>query len=94
METITREDILIEERIDLAGNDFASTLVVHNDDTNTFEWVIKSLVDICGCDHIQAEQLSLLVHYKGKASVKRGDHDLLNPLRRGLVDRGINATVE
>jgi len=69
-------------------------LIVHNDDVNTFEWVIESLIDICKHTEVQAEQCSLIIHYKGKASVKRGERNKLKPLRESLTDRGINATIE
>jgi len=70
------------------------TLVVHNDDVNTFDWVIESLMEICGHSEEQAEQLTLIVHFKGKAIVKEGSYETLSPLKTGLTDRGINATIQ
>ncbi|MEL6626631.1 MAG: ATP-dependent Clp protease adaptor ClpS, partial [Bacteroidota bacterium] len=55
---------------------------------------IKSLVEICGHTHEQAEQSAMIIHYKGKYAVKKGSRKKLNPMREGLVDRGIGATVE
>jgi ATP-dependent Clp protease adaptor protein ClpS len=52
------------------------------------------LVDICGHNEAQAEQLSLIVHFKGKATVKSGARSELKPLKDGLVDRGLSATIE
>jgi ATP-dependent Clp protease adaptor protein ClpS len=69
-------------------------LVVHNDDFNTFDWVIESLVKICSHTMEQAEQSAYIIHYHGKYAVKQGVVRDLNPMRRGLVDRGINATLE
>ncbi len=69
-------------------------LVVHNDDVNTFDWVIESLVEICRHTEEQAEQLTLIVHFKGKAIVKEGYYETLHPLKTGLTDRGISATIE
>ncbi|MEX0811822.1 MAG: ATP-dependent Clp protease adaptor ClpS [Chitinophagales bacterium] len=69
-------------------------LVVHNDEVNTFDWVIQSLVEICNHNPLQAEQCSLLIHYKGKASVKEGELEELKPLKDGLTDRGLSATIE
>ncbi|MBC8045669.1 MAG: ATP-dependent Clp protease adaptor ClpS [Fimbriimonadaceae bacterium] len=69
-------------------------LIVHNDNVNTFEWVIESLVDICNHTTEQAEQCAFLIHYKGKYAVKQGDKQKLSPMREALVDRGINATLE
>lgn len=70
------------------------TLVVHNDEINTFDWVIESLVDICGHSPNQAEQLTLMVHYKGKAKVKNGPYAALRPLCDKFIERGIGATVD
>ena len=69
-------------------------LIVWNDEVNTFDWVIKSLVDICHHTMEQAEQCALFVHFKGKYAVKRGDFDTLRPMCEALLDRGITATVE
>jgi ATP-dependent Clp protease adaptor protein ClpS len=69
-------------------------LVVHNDEVNTFDWVIESLVKICRHSMQQAEQCAYIIHHRGKYAVKEGAERDLNPMRRGLVDRGINATLE
>lgn len=69
-------------------------LIVWNDDVNTFDWVIESLVDVCGHNKLQAEQCALLVHHKGKCGVKKGDFEDLQPQCEGLIDRGINATID
>lgn len=69
-------------------------LVVYNDDVNTFDWVIQALIEICGHTEIQAEQVTLLVHYKGKAVAKEGPYEMLRPMKEGLTDRGIQATIE
>jgi ATP-dependent Clp protease adaptor protein ClpS len=90
-------DIVIEKDLtfdELVGEILQKSLVVHNDNVNTFDWVILSLMEICDHTMEQAEQCALIVHTKGKCSVKGGTEDTLRPLRRGLVDRGINATIE
>ncbi|MDE3124649.1 MAG: ATP-dependent Clp protease adaptor ClpS [Bacteroidota bacterium] len=69
-------------------------LVVWNDDVNTFDWVIETLIEICGHTQEQAEQCALLIHMKGKCIVKNGDYETLEPLRTAILDRGINATIE
>ena len=69
-------------------------LIVWNDDVNTFDWVISSLVDICGHEPIQAEQCALIVHHRGKCGVKKGSFDELRPQAEGLIDRGIQATID
>lgn len=69
-------------------------LIVWNDDVNTFDWVIESLVDICRHDPIQAEQCALIVHHKGKCSVKKGTFEDLRPQAEALIDRNIQATID
>ena len=69
-------------------------LIVWNDDVNTFDWVIESLVDICGHDSLQAEQCAMIVHFKGKCGVKRGSFNDLRPQAEALIDRGIQATID
>ena len=69
-------------------------LVVHNDEINTFDWVIESLIEICRHTPQQAEQCSLIIHMKGQYSVQHGTESKLKPMREALVDRGIGATIE
>ena len=69
-------------------------LIVYNDDYNTFDHVIDSLIKVCKHKPIQAEQCTWLVHYKGKCQVKRGDYDTLEPMCTALLDRGISAEIE
>jgi ATP-dependent Clp protease adaptor protein ClpS len=68
-------------------------LVVFNDDINTFEHVIFSLMAVCGHSIEQAEQCTLIIHFKGKCAVKNGDFDELAPLRTAITDRGISAEI-
>jgi ATP-dependent Clp protease adaptor protein ClpS len=69
-------------------------LVLWNDDVNTFEWVIETLIEICGHSAEQAEQCALLIHHKGKYAVKTGSYELLKPQCDAINDRLINATIE
>ena len=69
-------------------------LVLYNDEVNTFDWVIESLIKICKHDLLQAEQCSLIVHHNGKCAVKNGGFDDLKPMKEALVDRGLSATIE
>ncbi len=71
-----------------------SYLIVYNDDHNTFDWVIQCFVEVCKHSFQQSEQLSLMIHYKGKATVKTGDHDELKPMKDALVERGLSAVIE
>ncbi len=70
------------------------SLIVWNDEVNTFEWVIETLMEVCGHSLEQAEQCALFVHHKGKYAVKKGDYDTLKPMCNSITDRGIGATVE
>ena len=89
--TDTREDVLVEE-LTKTGSPYR--LIVWNDDVNTFDWVIKSLSEICNHTVQQAEQCALIIHLKGKTTVKTGDLKTIRPMKEGLTDRGINATYE
>lgn len=76
--------------------DFEHTcsLIVWNDEVNTFEWVIETLIEVCGHSPEQAEQCSYFIHYKGKYAVKQGEYDELKPMCDAITERGIGATVE
>lgn len=84
-------DPVVEEEV---MDDLGQSLVVHNDEENTFDWVIESLVKICRHSLEQAEQSAYIIHFHGKHAVKHGPVRVLTPMRRGLVDRGLNATIE
>lgn len=71
-----------------------SKLVVYNDDYNTFDWVIQCFMEVCNHTYEQSEQLSLIVHFKGKAIVKTAAFDTLKPMKDSLVDRGLSAVIE
>jgi ATP-dependent Clp protease adaptor protein ClpS len=70
------------------------SLVVWNDEVNTFEWVIETLIQVCGHSQEQAEQCSYIIHFHGKYAVKEGSYDELKPLCDAITERGIGATVE
>ncbi len=69
-------------------------LIVWNDDVNTFEWVIETLVEICGHSTEQAEQCAMLIHTQGKYAVKNGSYDVLKPQCDAITERQIGATIE
>lgn len=69
-------------------------IVVWNDDVNTFDWVIETLVQVCGHSFEQAEQCAYIIHFSGKYAVKKGSFDDLRPQCEAILDRGINATIE
>lgn len=70
------------------------SLILYNDDVNTFDFVIESLMKVCRHDAIQAEQCTFLVHYAGKCAVKSSSHDKLKPYRDALTERGLDARIE
>ena len=69
-------------------------LIVWNDDFNTFDWVIKALIEVCKHESEQAEQCTMLIHFKGKCTVKSGTYDDLKSMHTGIIDRGIDASIE
>jgi ATP-dependent Clp protease adaptor protein ClpS len=68
-------------------------LVVYNDDINTFDWVIDTLMTVCRHTNEQAEQCTLIIHYKGKCAVKEGEFDELVGMRNEICRRGISAEI-
>lgn len=87
--TKTQTDSVAEEQ--LVGE---YEIVLYDDDVNTFDFVIESLIDVCGHDALQAEQCTMIVHYNGKCSVKKGSYAELKPPCSALLDRGLSAEIE
>jgi len=93
--TITKPFSLEEDQTDvLIGHENSCQLIVWNDEVNTFDWVISTLVDVCGHTQEQAEQSAMIIHTKGKYAVKEGSYDILKPMCDAITERGIGATVE
>lgn len=78
----------------LVGEEHYCSLIVWNDDVNTFDWVIETLIEVCGHSQEQAEQCAFLIHFKGRYAVKNGTYDSLKPKCDAITDRKINATIE
>jgi ATP-dependent Clp protease adaptor protein ClpS len=89
----SRESPSFDEQNDVLGNE-ENSLVLHNDEVHTFDYVIQCLIDICEHNTVQAEQCTFLVHYKGKCEVRKGSFDYLRPMKQGLIDKGLNATID
>jgi ATP-dependent Clp protease adaptor protein ClpS len=88
-------DVLEEEELtDDRSAGHIAFLVVYNDDHNTFEWVIKCFTEVLGHSAEQAEQLSLIIHTKGKATVMTAPLRVLRPKKDALVERGLSAVIE
>ena len=69
-------------------------LILFNDDVNTFDHVINTLIKYCNHTAVQAEQCAHLVHYKGKCSIKLGSFDELRPMCEVLLEKGLSAEIE
>ena len=80
------EDVLLLEK-----EDEVNKLILWNDDFNTFDFVIESLITVCKHTAEQAQQCTILVHYKGKCTVKTGSMDLLKPMHEQLTERGLTS---
>jgi ATP-dependent Clp protease adaptor protein ClpS len=87
----TDVDLLVEDLTDVGAT---SELIVYNDDHNTFDWVIQCFVEVLNHTAEQSEQLSLIVHFKGQATVKTAPMNILRPLKDTLVDRGLSAVIQ
>jgi len=68
-------------------------LVIYNDEVNTFDWVIATLIEVCRHTSEQAEQCTLIIHYKGKCAVKEGEFEELIFMRNEICRRGISAEI-
>jgi Uncharacterized conserved protein len=68
-------------------------LILYNDDVNTFDYVIDSLIEVCGHEPEQAAQCAMITHFKGKCDVKKGSFDYLRPMKQELINRNLSATI-
>jgi ATP-dependent Clp protease adaptor protein ClpS len=85
-------EVLVEEKVKEELKDL-NQIVLYNDDVNTFDWVIESLIEVCEHEPLQAEQCTILVHYKGKCGVKTGEYNKLEPICLALLERGLSAEI-
>ncbi|WP_291118406.1 ATP-dependent Clp protease adaptor ClpS [Flavobacterium sp. UBA6135] len=84
-----KEEVSVKE---LLGNNFE--IILFNDDVNTFDHVIETLIRVCNHEALQAEQCAILVHYKGKCAVKTGSYDELEPQCTQLLEAGLSAEIQ
>ncbi|BDW93061.1 MULTISPECIES: ATP-dependent Clp protease adaptor ClpS [Flavobacteriaceae] len=82
------EDVLLEEETVKEHE-----IVLFNDDVNTFDHVIETLINVCEHTPEQAEQCSIIVHYKGKCTVKTGEYSYLEPRCSKLLQAGLSAEI-
>ncbi len=94
---IVKSDINIKElniTESLTTQGFSFSLVVWNDEVNTFDWVIETLVEVCQQSPEQAEQCAMFIHFQGKYAVKNGEIETLKSMCTAITDRGISASIE
>ncbi|MEN9347462.1 MAG: hypothetical protein RLZZ77_973 [Bacteroidota bacterium] len=84
------EELVLEE----VAVETSHRIILFNDEVNTFDFVIDSLIQLCGHDPLQAEQCTLIVHYNGKCDVKNGEYSKLEPICTALLDRGLTAEIQ
>ena len=89
----TKEQVLEKVKIEELLNG-ENVIVLYNDDVNTFDHVIETLIRVCDHLPLQAEQCAMLVHYKGKCDVKTGGFKELVPVCSALLDAGLNAEIK
>jgi len=75
-------------------NQHQARLILHNDDINTFDYVMETLIDVCNHSMTQAEQCATITHYKGKCEVRTGTLKEMNELRYQLISHGLKASVD
>jgi ATP-dependent Clp protease adaptor protein ClpS len=85
----TEEVVVLEDVLTSDMNE----LIVFNDDVNTFEHVIQTLIQVCKHTPEQAEQCTYIIHYKGKCTVKLGTVVELTPMRQAICEKGISAEI-
>ncbi|AGC75174.1 ATP-dependent Clp protease adaptor protein ClpS [Nonlabens dokdonensis] len=93
MKLSTQEQVLPELELEVLEQK-ENKIVLFNDEVNTFDHVIDMLVAACDHTPIQAEQCSLIVHYKGKCNVKSGDYNDLEPRCTALLEAGLTAEIQ
>jgi len=88
MNTIEKSEValLVEDLVDINNE-----IILYNDDINTFDHVIETLIKVCQHTAEQAEQCAILVHYKGKCVVKTGSYEELKPQCSSLLKAGLSA---
>lgn len=68
-------------------------LILHNDDVNTFDYVIETLIEVCGHDQYQAEQCAMTAHFNGKCGIKSGPMHVLKPVYEEMINRELTVTI-
>ncbi|RLD64411.1 MAG: ATP-dependent Clp protease adaptor ClpS [Bacteroidetes bacterium] len=69
-------------------------LILYNDNYNDFDFVVESLIKVCGHQEEQATQCAYIAHFKGKSRVRKGEYSFLKPMKSSLIDKGLTASIE
>ena len=78
----------------VSKKDEAHSLILYNDDVNTFDFVIETLIDVCEHDVMQAENCAWITHYKGKCEIKKGAIEDLKPRRQEMTNRTLTVEIK
>ncbi len=68
-------------------------LILFNDEVNSFDFVIDSLIEVCNHDNLQAEQCAFITHFKGKCDIKNGKFDELKNMKVKLDTKGLTVAI-
>lgn len=93
----TRDDIFTQNNSDLQADKIKShlrTLLLFNDEVNTIDHVVKSLIDVCGHSPEQAEQCATIAHFTGKCDIKKGSFSRLRCMKDQLLDLGLEVVIK
>ena len=91
MSTFTELEEVVLEETDVADG---RKLILFNDDVHSFDFVIEALIEVCEHELLQAEQCTIIVHFKGKCAVKQGSYETLEPMCTALLERGLTAEIQ
>jgi len=69
-------------------------LVLYNDEIHTFDYVMESLMEVCGHSSVQAEQCTIITHYRGQCEVKKGVKKELRSMQLDLIKKGLKAGID
>jgi ATP-dependent Clp protease adaptor protein ClpS len=75
-------------------SELLKSLILYNDDINSFDFVIETLMDVCDHDETQAIQCTYIAHYKGKCEIRNGSFESLHPIKQELTNKGLLVTIE
>jgi ATP-dependent Clp protease adaptor protein ClpS len=91
----TDVDVEVSEEVEAAIKELMSrSIILYNDDHNTFDHVVECLVNYCDHQPLQAEQCALIVHHNGKCSIKNGTFEDLKPICEALLENGLSAKID